>query len=79
MVYIAGRIGEYDWILMIKDIDFAAHMARFDTYLFGPEILRTNGADTATSPCPVAPIMYFNTLTEVAENLPWCQGDVRKK
>jgi len=33
--YIAGPGGEYDWIPMDPDIDFAAHMARFDTFLMG--------------------------------------------
>jgi dihydrofolate reductase len=33
--YIAGPNGEYDWIVMDPEIDFAAHMARFDTFLMG--------------------------------------------
>ncbi len=33
--YIAGPNGEYDWIPMDPDIDFAAQMARFDTFLMG--------------------------------------------
>jgi dihydrofolate reductase len=33
--YIAGPAGEYDWIIMDPDIDFAAMMAQFDTFLFG--------------------------------------------
>jgi dihydrofolate reductase len=33
--YIAGPHGEYDWILMDPEIDFAAMAARFDTYLVG--------------------------------------------
>jgi dihydrofolate reductase len=33
--YIAGPNGEYDWILMDPDIDFAAMQRRFDTYLIG--------------------------------------------
>src|SRR5687768_94147 len=33
--YIAGPNGEYDWIVMDPEIDFAAHMARFDTFLIG--------------------------------------------
>lgn len=33
--YIAGPSGEYDWIVMDPDIDFAAMQARFDTYLIG--------------------------------------------
>jgi dihydrofolate reductase len=33
--FIAGPNGEYDWIVMDPDIDFAAQMARFDTFLIG--------------------------------------------
>ena len=33
--YIAGPNGEYDWILMDPDIDFAEAMDRFDTFLIG--------------------------------------------
>jgi dihydrofolate reductase len=44
--YIAGPNGEYDWILMDPDIDFAAMQNRFDTYLIGRktfEAMRTMG------------------------------------
>ena len=33
--FIAGPNGEYDWIVMDPDIDFAALMGRFDTFLIG--------------------------------------------
>jgi dihydrofolate reductase len=33
--YIAGTKGEYDWIVMDPDIDFAAMNSRFDTFLIG--------------------------------------------
>lgn len=33
--FIAGPNGEYDWIVMDPDIDFAALMRRFDTFLIG--------------------------------------------
>jgi len=33
--YIAGPNGEYDWIVMDPDIDFASLTARFDTFLIG--------------------------------------------
>ena len=33
--YIAGPNGEYDWIVMDSDIDFAAHFRQFDTLLMG--------------------------------------------
>jgi dihydrofolate reductase len=33
--FIAGPNGEYDWIVMDPDVDFAAMMDRFDTFLIG--------------------------------------------
>jgi len=33
--YIAGRDGEFDWIPMDPEVDFAAMFARFDTLLMG--------------------------------------------
>ncbi|MEQ1587087.1 MAG: dihydrofolate reductase family protein [Cyclobacteriaceae bacterium] len=33
--YIEGPNGEYDWIVMDKDFDFAKHMERFDAFFFG--------------------------------------------
>src|SRR5215831_1549445 len=33
--YIAGPNGEYDWIVIDPEMDFAAMSARFDTYLIG--------------------------------------------
>ena len=33
--YIAGPNGEYDWIVMDPDIDFAAMQSQFDTFLIG--------------------------------------------
>ena len=33
--YIAGPNGEYDWIVMDPEIDFAGMMAQFDTFLIG--------------------------------------------
>ena len=33
--YIAGPKGEFDWIVPDPEVDFAALMAQFDTYLVG--------------------------------------------
>ena len=50
--YIAGPNGEYDWIVMDPDIDFAAMSARFDTYLIGRktyDAMRRMGSDGASA------------------------------
>jgi dihydrofolate reductase len=44
--FIAGPNGEYDWIVMDPDMDFAALMGRFDTFLIGRktfEVMRQAG------------------------------------
>jgi dihydrofolate reductase len=44
--FIAGPNGEYDWIVIDPDIDFAGMMAQFDTYLMGRrsyEVFQTTG------------------------------------
>jgi dihydrofolate reductase len=51
--YIAGPNGEYDWIVMDPEIDFAAAMARFDTFLLGRktyDVMRRNQGDAPPTP-----------------------------
>jgi dihydrofolate reductase len=51
--YIAGPNGEFDWIVMDPDLDFAAMSARFDTYLIGRktyEAIRRMGTGGASAP-----------------------------
>jgi dihydrofolate reductase len=62
--YIAGPNGEYDWILMDPDIDFAAAMDRFDTFLIGRktfEVMRRIG--DAAPPTPgIRHLVFSRTL-----------------
>lgn len=63
--YIAGPNGEYDWIVMDPDIDFAGLSARFDTYLIGRktfEAMRRMGGDAAVAPGTQS-IVCSRTLT----------------
>jgi dihydrofolate reductase len=51
--FIAGPNGEHDWIVMDPDIDFAALMARFDTFLIGRktfEAMRGMGGGARAAP-----------------------------
>ena len=43
--YIAGPDGEYDWIVMDPDIDFAALFAQFDTLLMGRRTFEAAAGD----------------------------------
>jgi dihydrofolate reductase len=47
--YIAGPDGEYDWIVIDPEIDFAATEAQFDTYLIGRRTFETMAAGGAGS------------------------------
>ena len=62
--YIAGPNGEFDWILMDPDIDFAALAAPFDTYLIGRKsyeaMLQMGGA--AAQAAHVRSIVLSRTL-----------------
>ena len=62
--FIAGPNGEYDWIVMDPDVDFAALMRRFDTFLIGRktfEVMRRMG--DATPPAPgIRNIVFSRTL-----------------
>jgi dihydrofolate reductase len=62
--YIAGPGGEYDWIVMDPDIDFARMTARFDTFLIGRktfEVMRRMGSD-AKSVAKTRNIVFSRTL-----------------
>ena len=51
--FIAGPNGEFDWIVMDPEIDFAAQMQRFDTFLIGRktfEVMRRMAASAPPTP-----------------------------
>jgi dihydrofolate reductase len=62
--YIAGPHGEYDWIVMDPDIDFAGMMTQFDTFLIGRktfEAMLRMGNDVKSMPA-VQNIVLSRTL-----------------
>jgi dihydrofolate reductase len=65
--YIEGPKGEYDWILIDKEIDFAEHAKRFDTYFYG----RKSYEKMLSVGIPVSKeakhYVFSTTLTEVAD------------
>ena len=64
--YIAGPQGEYDWIVIDPEVDFAAMMSRYDTFLIGRktfEAMRKMGSaieDTAG----IETIIFSRTMRE---------------
>jgi dihydrofolate reductase len=62
--YIAGPNGEYDWIVMDPDIDFAGMMAQFDTFLIGRktfEVMTRMANDVKSTP-GIQNIVFSRTL-----------------
>jgi dihydrofolate reductase len=64
--YIAGPNGEYDWIVMDPDIDFAGMMAAFDTFLIGRktfEAMVRMGSDATPMP-GIRNIVFSRTMRQ---------------
>jgi dihydrofolate reductase len=64
--YIAGPKGEYDWIVIDPDMDFAAMSAQFDTYLIGRktfEAMGKMGNDAKRTP-QIKHIVFSRTLKQ---------------
>jgi dihydrofolate reductase len=64
--YIAGPNGEYDWIVVDPEIDFAALSAQFDTYLIGRktfEAMGRMGSDAKSTP-EIQNIVFSRTLKQ---------------
>lgn len=62
--YIAGPNGEYDWIVMDPDINFAEIYVRFDTFLIGRktfEAMRRMGSEYQSFP-GIQNIVFSRTL-----------------
>jgi dihydrofolate reductase len=62
--YIAGPNGEYDWIVTDPEIDFAAMMKRYDTFLIGRktlDVMRRMGSDAQKTP-GIQNIIFSRTL-----------------
>jgi dihydrofolate reductase len=62
--YIAGPNGEYDWIVMDPDIDFAGMLKQFDTFLIGRktfEAMVRMGNDAKSTP-GIRSIVFSRTL-----------------
>jgi dihydrofolate reductase len=65
--FIAGPAGEYDWIVMDPDIDFAGLMARYDTFLIGRKTFEAmrKMADAAPPTPGIRNIVFSRTLRPV--------------
>src|SRR4051794_11041298 len=74
--YIEGANGEYDWILVDKEIDFEEQMKRYDVFLYGRKTYQMV-AKTSNKPTPgITHYVFSNTLTTVSKNFTLMQGDI---
>lgn len=68
--YIAGLQGEHDWILPDPDVDFAASMARFDTFLIGRKTFEMMQRAGRESPPPGIQYIVCSSTLKAADFAP---------
>ncbi len=74
--YIEGPHGEYDWIKMDKDFDFAGHMKRFDTFFFGRKSYdKLRQAGNVSFP-GIKNYVFSNSLDLVEKDFTLLKGDI---
>ncbi len=77
--FIEDPHGEYDWIMMDQEFDFAAHMKKFDTFFIGRksyEMLIKMGNNSSPH---IKSYVFSNTLTEVDKSYTLVTGDIIEK
>jgi dihydrofolate reductase len=77
--YIEGPNGEYDWILIDKEIDFNQQMKRFDTFLFGRktyEKMLPSGTRPARG---ITNYVFSNSLAFVDPNYILVKGNIKEE
>jgi dihydrofolate reductase len=62
--YIATTTGAYDWIVQDPEMDFAAMMSRFDTFLIGRKTFDTMGRSLKLMPRNTTSIVFSRTLRQ---------------
>jgi dihydrofolate reductase len=76
--YIEGSHGEYDWIIMDKDFDFAGHMKRFDTFFFGKKSYdKLKQAGNVSFP-GIKNYVFSNSLDTADKDFTLLRGDIHK-
>lgn len=75
---IEGPNGEYDWIVMDDDFDFAEHMKRFDTFFFGRKSYDKLLQSGNVSFPGIKNYVFSKTLDTVDNNFTLLKGDINK-
>lgn len=76
--YIEGPNGEYDWIVMDNDFDFAGHMKRFDTFFFGRKSYDKLLQSGNVSFPGIKNFVFSKTIDTVGNNFTLLNGDLKK-
>jgi dihydrofolate reductase len=76
--YIEGPNGEYDWIVMDKEFDFAGHMKRFDTFFIGRKSYEKLLQSGSTSFPGITSYVFSNSLDTADKNFILIKGDIKK-
>lgn len=75
--YIEGPGGEYDWIIIDKEIDFAEQAKRFDCYFLGRKTYERTVAMGNRRMPGITNYVFSNSLTEVEKNYKLVKGDIK--
>jgi dihydrofolate reductase len=77
--YIEGPNGEYDWIVVDKDMDFAEQVKRYDTFLFGRKSYEAvMGLGYRSSP-GIRNYVLSNSLHAVDEPFSLIKGNIEEQ
>ena len=77
--YIEGPSGEFDWILIDKEIDFSEQMRRFDTFFYGRKSYEAVIKMGSNNPPGTAHYVFSNSLDTVAPGFTLFSGDIKEK
>lgn len=66
--YIAGPNGEFDWIVMDPDIDFASLFAQFDTVVMGRKTFQTTVQQGGDGSMPGLNVVVFSRTLNPADH-----------
>jgi dihydrofolate reductase len=77
--YIEGPNGEYDWIPMNKEIDFAKQMKRYDTFIYGRKTYEQVIKMGPNKDKKNRHIVVSSTLQEVEPGYELIKGDLKNE
>lgn len=77
--YIEGPNGEYDWILIDKEIDFAEQMKRYDAFFLGRRTYEKIAGMKGPSTPGIKNYVFSNSLKEVAAPYTLIRGDIEQQ